>query len=74
VASLVVTNNRNFQAAKNFMNNVVDAYYKLIPDARFAWVAFNSKIWVQTPFLNAADFKANVAAANYNIGDTNFSL
>lgn len=55
------------------MKKVVDAY-KVIPDARFAWIASNSKIWVQTSFLNAQDFENNVDATVYNEGFTDFSL
>uniref|UniRef100_A0A914UQX3 Uncharacterized protein n=1 Tax=Plectus sambesii TaxID=2011161 RepID=A0A914UQX3_9BILA len=65
--------NNGFEAAKSFILNFTDTY-KVIPDVRFAWITFNSKIWVQTPFMAAQDFKANVMNTNFNEGSTNFVL
>uniref|UniRef100_A0A914V089 VWFA domain-containing protein n=1 Tax=Plectus sambesii TaxID=2011161 RepID=A0A914V089_9BILA len=62
-----------FGAAKSFVINVTDTY-KVFPNSRFAWITFNSKIWVQTPFMAAQDFKANVMNTNFNEGSTNFVL
>uniref|UniRef100_A0A914W5Z6 VWFA domain-containing protein n=1 Tax=Plectus sambesii TaxID=2011161 RepID=A0A914W5Z6_9BILA len=62
-----------FGAAKSFVLNVTDTY-DIFPNARFAWITFNSKIWVQTPFMAAQDFKANVTGTGFSEGSTNFVL
>uniref|UniRef100_A0A914X2I3 VWFA domain-containing protein n=1 Tax=Plectus sambesii TaxID=2011161 RepID=A0A914X2I3_9BILA len=60
-------------SAKSFVLNVTDTY-KVIPDVRFAWIVFNSEVWVQTAFMAAQDFKTNVMNTNFNEGSTNFVL
>uniref|UniRef100_A0A914UQW6 Protein kinase domain-containing protein n=1 Tax=Plectus sambesii TaxID=2011161 RepID=A0A914UQW6_9BILA len=62
-----------FWAAKSFILNVTDTY-DFFPNSRFAWIIFNSKLWMLTPFMNAQDFKDNVTNTDFNEGSTNFVL
>uniref|UniRef100_A0A914UW52 VWFA domain-containing protein n=1 Tax=Plectus sambesii TaxID=2011161 RepID=A0A914UW52_9BILA len=46
--------------------NVVDTY-NIFPGSRFAWIVVDDdSIWVQTPLMNAADFKMKVSNYKYD--------
>jgi len=62
-----------FENGKSFVTNVVNAFSAL-PDTRFSWITFNSKVWQQTPFQSAKDFVAVVAGTSFNTGSSNYEL
>jgi len=69
--SMLVQN--GFENGKSFVTNVVNAFSAL-PDARFSWITFNSKVWQQTTFQSAKDFVAIVQGTPFNTGSSNYEL
>jgi len=69
--SMLVQN--GFENGKSFVTNVVNAFSAL-PDARFSWITFNSKVWQQTPFQSAKEFIAIVQGTPFNTGSSNYEL
>uniref|UniRef100_A0A914VSL4 VWFA domain-containing protein n=1 Tax=Plectus sambesii TaxID=2011161 RepID=A0A914VSL4_9BILA len=69
--SMLISN--GWENAKNFVINVTQLFQQ-IPNAQFAWVTFNSKVWISTPFSDPTTFLTNVAASVFNTGATNFEL
>jgi len=69
--SMLVQN--GFENGKSFVTNVVKAFSAL-PDTRFSWITFNSKVWQQTKFLSAQDFITIVQGTPFNTGSSNYEL
>jgi len=69
--SMLVHN--GFENGKNFVVNVVKAFSAL-PDTRYAWVTFNSKVWEQTPFQSAEEFSSHVQSTQFNTGASDYYL
>jgi len=65
--------NHGFENGKSFVTNVVNTFSAL-PDTRFSWITFNSKVWQQTPFQPAKDFIAIVEGTSFNTGASNYEL
>uniref|UniRef100_A0A914WUG9 VWFA domain-containing protein n=1 Tax=Plectus sambesii TaxID=2011161 RepID=A0A914WUG9_9BILA len=58
--------NDGLNYTKPFIMSVVDTY-NIFPGSRFAWIVVDeTSIWVQTPLMNAADFKMKVSNYNYD--------